>query len=223
MRALLYPLLIISICFMFFSGCVEEKPKFQLKDWKVINDMGVPKLQIKFSTTKGVELTLTNPDGVKTDWNYIEPGVTGAKLRMSDYGRTPAPGTYTLIIKDVLGREVTPPLAFNFSGAKLKIVGITPTWKYYEYLGYYSLTNLAIEVENMGDLPAYISKGELNIDGKIETVYYLTECVLPKETRTITDSVYISDISPGTCALTITLKDSADAIMATYSTEVTPS
>jgi len=199
----------------------KETPQFQLKEWKVINDDGVPKLQIKFSATKSVDLTLTDPDGVKTDWSYVELGVTGAKLRMSDYGKTPLPGTYTLIIKDALSGEAAPSLAFNFSGAKLKITDVTPTWEYYKYLGFYSLTSLAIKVRNTGDLPAYINRGELNIDGQTETMYYLTECVLPKETRTITDSVYISGISPGTYTLTITLKDKSGTIMATYNTEVT--
>jgi len=200
----------------------KETPQFQLKEWKVINDDGVPKLQIKFSANKSViKLTLIDPDRVETDWSYVELGVTGAKLRMSDYGRTPLPGTYTLIIKDALSGEAAPPLAFNFSGAKLKITDVTPTWKYYKYLGFYSLTSLEIKVRNTGDLPAYINRGELNIDRQTETMYYLTECVLPKETRTITNPVYISGISPGTYTLTITLKDKSGTIMATYNTEVT--
>jgi len=199
----------------------KETPQFQLKEWKVINDDGVPKLQIKFSANKSViKLTLIDPDGVETDWSYVELGVTGAKLRMSDYGRTPPAGTYTLLIKDILDREVASPLTFNFSRANLKIINVTPTWEYYKYRNY-SLTSLAIKVRNTGDLPAYINRGELNIDGQTETMNYLTECVLPKETRTITDSVYISGISPGTYTLTITLKDKSGTIMATYNTEVT--
>ncbi|RLI86906.1 MAG: hypothetical protein DRO98_04780 [Archaeoglobales archaeon] len=96
----------------------------------MINDMGVPKLQIKFSATKSVELTLTDPDGVKTDWSYVELGVTGAKLRMSDYGRTPPPGTYTLFIKDALGREVAPPLTYLIGLLFGLIVLISKKWSF---------------------------------------------------------------------------------------------
>ena len=200
----------------FLAGCAEEEVQFQLEEWKVVNEMDVPKLQIKFSATDNVELTLLDPDGVETDWVYTEKGVTGAKLRMADYGKTPPSGTYTLLVKDSLGEQITS-LTFNFSGAKLKVIGVTPTWQYWSFLEYYALEDLAIKVENTGDLPAYITEVEINIDGEmIDTAHPVTQCILPKEAKTITISTYISEISPGTHTLKITLRDSAETVMATY-------
>ena len=74
-----------------------------LKSWEVIDDNGAPSLVMSFNASNDVWLHITDPDGVETDRELIEQGITGAKLRLAGYKEIPQAGTYTLIVKDKYG------------------------------------------------------------------------------------------------------------------------
>lgn len=191
----------------------------------------MPALKLKFSAKNDTELILLNPDGKKVDLYRVKYGMTEAELEMSVFDEvTPKPGTYTLIVKDPTGKQIDT-YKFDFKGAKLQIVGVEPDWDHMKILKTYLLSRLTIKVKNTGDLPAVVTKAEVNLDGKKGTVYYApTACLLPNESRIyylggVVSGVMIQipeELSGDTYNLTVTLKDSG-SVLATYSTKVTVS
>jgi len=197
-----------------------ESVAFELKKWQVIDDSGVAALKISFSATKDLKFLLTDPAGVEVGFEYAELGVTGARLWMAGYGETPPAGVYTLLVKRYEG--IVNSIAFDFEGASLEVIDVETSWEYFESLEYYILDELTIVVANHGDLPAYIDKVKLKLDGEAETLYIFNGAVLSGKELMLTPSVYISDIPPGKYELTLKIKDSAGETLASYSGTVKP-
>jgi hypothetical protein len=175
-----------------------------------------------FNASNAVWLHLTDPNGVETDFRKrIEKGITGAKLRLAGYKEIPQAGTYTLIVKDKYG-DIIFTKEISFIGADVSIVKCTPSWKYYEWSDKYTLDSLTISVKNKGDLPAYIDKADVSINGKVSSLW-LSEVVLQNQEKTIAENTYISDITSGEHEMIVTLKDSSKNIITTYTTDVVPS
>lgn len=206
---------------VFSSGCVKQETEISLKSWEVIDDNGVPSLVMSFNASNDVWLHITDPNGVETDRERIEQGITGAKLRLAGYKEIPQAGTYTLIVKDKYG-DIIFTKEISFSGADVSIVKCTPSWKYYEWSDKYTLDSLTISVKNKGDLPTYIDKADVSIDSKVSSLW-LSEVVLQNQEKTIAKNTYISDITSGEHEMIVTLKDSSKNILTTYTTDVIPS
>ena len=206
---------------VFSSGCIKQETEISLKSWEVIDDNGAPSLVVSFNASNDVWLHITDPNGVETDRERIEQGITGAKLRLAGYKEIPQAGTYTLIVKDKYG-DVIFTKEISFTGADVSIAKCTPGWKYYEWSDKYTLDSLTISVKNVGDLPAYIDKADVRIDGKVSSLW-LSEVVLQNQVKTIAKNTYMGDISSGKHEMTVILKDYSKNIISTYTTEVVPS
>ena len=133
------------------TGCAA-KTKFELSEWKVIDDEGYATLQIKFTATKSIMLSLIDPDGFDVDTDYCGEGVTASQLRLTkEMYTTPKAGQYKLIVEDEKGVVATE--TFTFTGAKVTIsdvsIGEKVNWK----------------MKNEGDLPYYPSGGKVTING----------------------------------------------------------
>ncbi|VUT27906.1 MAG: hypothetical protein SYNGOMJ08_00461 [Candidatus Syntrophoarchaeum sp. GoM_oil] len=211
---------IVSVCFV---GCVEPpKTEFSLKSWEVIDDNGAPSLIMSFNASNDVWIHVTDPDGVETDFRKrIENGITGAKLCLAGYKEIPQAGTYTLIVKDKYG-DIIFTKEISFIGIDVSITKCTPSWKYYKWSDKYTLDSLTISVKNEGDLPAYIDKADVTIDGKVSSLL-LSEVVLPNQDKTIAKNTHINDIMSGEHEMTVILKDRSKNTVSTYTTEAVPS
>jgi len=177
---------------------------------------------VQFTVTAPVSLRLISPDGVQTGSGYAENRVTAVILNMAGYYETASAGAYTLIVEESLGTQVATS-TFDFLGGSASISGVTLTWSWSTWSLDYTLEGISFKVSNTGDLPVCIyCGGGVSIDGQME-VLYLSDVVLPGEQKTITKSLYISGISSGQHTLTLTLKDSKDNVVCSYSGLVTPS
>lgn len=197
-----------------------EPVAFELKKWEVIDDNGVAALQISFSATEDLTFVLTDPAGLEVGFEYAQLGVTGARLWMAGYGETPPAGEYTLLVKRY--DEFVDSIAFDFEGASLEVIDVETSWEYFEFLDYYTLDELTVVVVNHGDLPAYIDRVRLKLDGEAETLYIFNGAVLPGKELMLTPWVYISGIPAGKHGLTLKIKDSAGETIASYSGTAKP-
>jgi hypothetical protein len=195
--------------------------QFALTGSQAVNDSGHAALRVQFTATAPVYLRLISPDGIQTGSDYADNGVTAVVLDMAGYYETASAGTYTLIVEESSGTRIATP-TFNFLGGSGAISEVTPTWSWSTWSLDYTLEGISFKVSNTGDLPVCIYGGEVSIDGKKETLF-MSDVVLPGEQKTIIESLYISGISSGQHTLTLTLKDSENEVVCSYSGTVTPS
>jgi hypothetical protein len=203
------------------DGDLTTLTQFTLTGSQVVNDSGQAALQVQFTASAPVSLRLVGPDGVQTGSGYAENGVTAVILDMAGYYETASAGAYTLIVEEFLGTQITTS-TFNFLGSSASISGVTLTWSWSAWSLDYTLEGISFKVSNTGDLPLCIYEGEVSVDGKKATLF-MSDVVLPGEQKTTTDTLYISGISSGQHTLTLTLKDSKDNVVCSYSGTVTPS
>jgi len=77
-----------------------------------------------------------------------------------------------------------------------------------------------ITLKNTGDLPTFISKGLLIINGKTEELYFFSEDLEPGKEKTISTPVYIYDL-PKTFSATLKLYNDKDEEVVSYSFQAT--
>lgn len=195
--------------------------QFTLTGSEVVTNIGHPALQVQFTATDYVSLTLTNPDGVQTGSASAEKGVTAVILAMAGYYETPDAGAYTLIVEESSGAQIATH-TFTYLGGSASISDVSLTWYWLTLSLDYTLEGISFKVKNAGDLPVCVYEADLSIDGNGETAY-ISEAVLPGEEKTMTETTSLSGISSGQHTLTLTLKDSEDNVVCTYTTNVTPS
>jgi hypothetical protein len=200
---------------------VAEETEFQLTDWAVVDHYSTAALQLTFTTTRDVDLLLTNPDGMEADSERIYGWQTETYLDLADYREVPDSGEYTLTVRDGVGTTIATQ-TFNFIGTQLTISEVSLTWTYWEYSDEYWLQGMSFSVTNDGDLLAYVAQVRVSLDGK-EDSWPMYENVLPSEKKVFQPLIYIYDIAPGDKNLTIELLDGAGEVIASYSATVTPS
>ena len=199
--------------------------EFRLTEWRMIDDNGRPALQIAFTNAGGIYLTLTDPDGIKVNYMYIQRGVTGGKLDLhGDIGEIPKAGQYRLIAREGLMGEIIATETLSFEGAKATISDVKLTWGYWTQ-GYVHLKDIRYNIRNDGDIPVYIRKCKLVIGDKESSSAYgdARGDVPPGDEKTIrTGTVTITDIIPGEYAANLELRDGTDKIVCSYSFAVVP-
>jgi len=221
LRHIIYGIIIINFLFCSISILtIANTATFTLKSWEVIDDDGYPGLLIKFDVTENVELTMLNPDGVQVDWDYVDETEHGVNIDLAGYHETPKSGTYIFVVKTSWPEVTIFTKDFTFNRPDLSIIDIQPTWKYYENLRYYSMTNIDVTINNSGDLPIYPVQGRVELNGESDSLWFSSSVVMPNEQKTISASVYMSDIDSGTYTLILFLEDGDDANIGTYSKTV---
>ena len=210
-------LLMSSMSMLSENASAQE---FTLNSWEVADDDGYPSLLIKFDVTDSAEMQLTDPDGVKVDYEYVDVFEHGVYMHLAGYHDTPKVGTYEFVVTAGWPEYQIFSKRFTFNGPDLSITDVHPNWKYYENLEYYALNDLNITVKNNGDLPIYPDEAEIKIDGERDDMYLSHPTIMPNEEKSITDSAYIIGISPGEYTLTVTIKDNEDVNIAAYTEPV---
>jgi hypothetical protein len=206
-----------------YPDVVTTRTDFTLTGSQVAADSGSAAVRVQFTATGPITLRLTGPDGAEAGVGYAEKGVTAVLLDMAGYYETPSPGTYTLIVEESGGVQIATS-TFNYAGGRASVSEVALTWSWSSWSLDYTLGGISFKVNNTGDLPICTYKGEMSLDGNKETLLMSSAVVLPGEQKTITDTLlYISGVSSGQHTLTLTLKDSEDKVVCTYSGTVTPS
>ncbi len=180
---------------------VPSVKPFTLTGWKVTDYQQRPYLVIEFSPTKGVYLSLTDPDGLEIPYSsYVAEGITGAKLQMTaNWMEIPKAGKYSLLVKDLYRKLMTTLPVADFQGTKLSVVDVSVRRDY--------ITNtFRIDVVNEGDLPAYIASADIWVNGEHPSVFTENAVVLPGESTSISCEWYSAGELPSTLTTEIKLK-----------------
>jgi PGF-CTERM protein len=172
--------------------------------WKVYDDNGYPTLLVKLHTNVAGTLHLLDPDGLKVSSGYITKEDIATKLRMGKYQTTPKAGKYTLTVYrvDLSGTKIAEKV-FEFEGAKISIESIDPEFE--ESFGDYYLDGVRVIIENKGDLPAYIEKVVVTVDGKREHSWHESISIGPmsESVADLYSGSYISEIESGDKKVTV--------------------
>ena len=199
---------------------VTPSPKpagFSFKEYKVLVRHMTGTLYVRFETDRNVELKLIGPDGVEKDSAIVTPEETGAYLYMGDFASTPDPGAYKLVAIDLWGKVFEK--EFVFTGFSVEVLSVDFESSYSEFSGY-TISKVFITLKNTGDLPTFISKGLLIINGKTEELYFFSEDLEPGKEKTISTPVYIYDL-PKTFSATLKLYNDKDEEVVSYSFQAT--
>jgi hypothetical protein len=201
---------LLLLCSMVVPSGKALAVDFTLSSWEVVNDSGYPGLLLTFDITDDVEMRLNDPDGVEVDYQYVDQSERLVYMHLAGYGMTPKPGTYELLVTPRWAEEIIFRREFTFQGADLFVAEVEMTWDWRLFY------EVAIAVENNGDLPAYLAGGAVRIQDEEDSLAYSTTLIMPGEGETITDEVYVK-IPSGTYPIDITLTDHGGDIVTSYS------
>jgi hypothetical protein len=126
----------------------------------------------------------------------------------------------TLFEEAEISTNKYPALGGTLKDSQATIVQVSLTWGYGSW-GYFSVDNIEVTIRNDTEFPIDIDKAQLTIDGK-QGIRYIAEIILPGEEKTISRSIYVTEVGPGEKTLSLELRDSCDVVVGTYSSQVTP-
>lgn len=196
--------------------------QFTLTGSQVIADGNSPALQVQFTATDYISLRLTNPDGVQIGSASADKGVTAVILDMAGSYKTAAAGVYTLIVEESSSTQIAQH-TFTYLGGSASISDVSLTWYWSTLTLDYTLEGISFKVSNSSDLPVSVYEADLSVDGGQE-VFYIPDVILPGGQKTATDTtLFLSGISSGQHTLTLTLRDSDEKVVCTYTANVMPS
>ena len=183
---------------------LPEIANTEVTSWKVYDDNGYPTLLVKLHTNVDCKYRLLDPDGLKVSSGYITKEDLATKLWMGKYQTTPKAGKYTLTVyrADLSGTKIAEKV-FEFNGAKISIESIDPEFE--EGYKDYRMDDVRVIFENKGDLPAYIEKVVVTVDGKRDCSLYESVSIDPmsESVADISSGIYISGIEPGDKKVTV--------------------
>lgn len=101
------------------------------------------------------------------------------------------------------------------------VVEVTPSFILQNV--YYRLQSLSIKVKNTKDVTVNVAGGQFSLDGGNVFTFTSPQAILPGETRTLSVSTVVDGVTKGSKQLSLTLKDSQNAVLATYTATVSVS
>jgi hypothetical protein len=207
---------------------------FNLIGYSVVSSSssGLPSLKITFTGSDIPKVfRLINPAGEQTGYDYTNQGESTAFLGMADYRGRYVPGEYELITENVLGKQIASNL-LPFVGAQTSITGLSLSWEKVTYWGLlppdYSLNILSVDIMNSGDLPSFVSIGQIYVDGqsKGSPLFYPISWpgvpIFPGTGVTLYPSYASVTVSEGTHTLTLELYDATGQLVCAHSTSIIP-
>jgi hypothetical protein len=194
--------------------------------------LGLPSLKITFAGSDIPKVfRLINPAGEQTGYDYTNQGESTAFLGMADYRGRYVPGEYKLITEDVLGKQIASNL-LPFVGAQTSITGLSLSWEKVTYWGWlppdYSLNIFSFNIMNSGDLPSFVSTGQIYVDGQSKGSFLFNPIswpgvpIFPGAEVPLYPSYASVTVSEGTHTLTLELYDATGQQVCTYSRDITP-
>ncbi|MCK4398306.1 MAG: hypothetical protein KAV25_04870 [Methanophagales archaeon] len=194
----------LALIIIIYPVSGQITPTFEVISWEAYDDDGSPTLLLKFYTNVGSTFQLLDPDGLGVSSGYIAKQNLATKLRMGKYQTTPKAGKYTLIVyrADLSGTKIAEKV-FEFNGAKISIESIDPEFE--EGYKDYRMDDVRVIFENKGDLPAYIEKVVVTVDGNRDCSLYESVSIDPmsESVADISSGIYISGIEPGDKKVTV--------------------
>ena len=151
------------------------EPEFSLHSCEVIDNYGFPSLAISFDASSNVSLHLYDPSGNETDTLNVDKYTKKTKLHLTDYWNTAPAGNYTLTVTNQIG-DIVFERKLPFKGAALSMV---------KYTSRLNVGVLIMHVKNDGDLPIYLSDGEIRVDGKKVALSFGIVGISPDQEKTI--------------------------------------
>jgi len=175
-----------------------------------------------------LKLELFDPNGSRIDVKYVSKDDLGdgnetVKLNIWEIGEDSKPGTYSLLVKDPKGKIVYNSTITFEKGAKLRIEDVLI--EDITYVGgvvnRYYISKMRLFLSNNGDLPAFIDKAVLLVDGK-KTEKDLFLGIPPIEVKEIKlySTKLSSGLESGKYTLTIKLYSHEGCELASYKTEL---
>jgi hypothetical protein len=126
----------------------------------------------------------------------------------------------TLFEEAEISTDKYPALGGMLKDTQATIAQVSLTWGYGDW-GYYSLDNVEFIIRNDTEFPIDIDEARLTIDGK-QAIPGIGEIILPGEEKTVSRSIYVTEVGPGEKTLSVELRDPCDVVVGTYSSQVTP-
>lgn len=193
----------------------------------------LPSLRITFTDSNSPKsFYLINPNGEQTGSDYTVAGESTAFLQMADYSSRFVPGEYKLTTNNAYGVKIASD-SLLFNGAQASITGLSLSWQKVTYWGFlppdYSISSFSFNAMNSGDLPCFVSIGQIYIDGQSKGSFLIYPSsypgfpILPGAEVTLYPSYFSVETSEGTHMLTLQLYDSTGQEVCTYSTSIIPS
>ena len=179
----------------------KPPPGCEIVSASVVMRNKVAHLYVKFATSVTAALKLIGPDGEEKSSDIVSPDETAVYLPMSTYGETPLPGKYKVVMESLYGKLAEK--EFEFSGYEVKAVKLEFEKKWYEYLGG-SLLGVIVHLENSGDLPTYVVKARLTLDGETKIIDVFPEPV-PPGSSSIKVNAYASGLKAGSHMVKVVL------------------
>lgn len=192
------------------SGCATlglGGPSISATDTGVTSD-GVPYLAFEYSTDDYATALLENPENQIVDKRELSPEENQSALALGE----PQAGSYSLVLQQ--GGETKVEKEVVYDGPSPEIVEVEPTWSGA------TLEEVAVTVENTGDLPTRISSGSYSARAQSVSQDSMYRWVEPNGTTTVTlSSGYQGAISieePGEANVAVRLETSNNTLSTTF-------
>lgn len=179
---------IVGLLAIGFSGCVDNEksapteiptPIYKV-EYSTIADAGISYLKVKVTgISQDYKVILSDPNGSTTGIAYISKddmidGVETVDVQMSEYGKTPKTGAYTLLIKQILPEDVVYVTKPVFKKVLIDLGDIKfESSKYCYGTCEYTITKVKFTITNYGDIPVIINYALVGIGGE---KYPATSC-----------------------------------------------
>ena len=167
---------------MILGGCIQQQNPVKKSPYNISVSVSGEYIILNIEgPPQDLTAVLSNPSGATIDIAYIDhvlllDGHETIGLYLGEY---PIPGTYHIYVADNKS-SVIYHTVWTFTGPKLKITNVS-----YEQ-GF--LTDLAITIANVGDLPIEITKIHLKI-GAINKTFTCYETIKPNSETTIIETL----------------------------------
>ena len=204
-----------------FSGCIVNLDSCKIISYSITDRDGYATLSLHTNVSGSVVIELIGTDGSLLDEQKPLEGEHTLLFNLGDYHKIPPAGEYTIKSLDRYGSVISKE-TIALSTPELSITGIDASW--WREIGRYTLIEVSLGVENSGDVPVYIGKIEVGIDGLENSSAYIFDGVVnPDSTATISASIYIPGISSSEHNLSCRVFDTDDKLLTSANFTDTPS
>ncbi|HEC81668.1 MAG TPA: hypothetical protein ENI42_04515, partial [Thermoplasmatales archaeon] len=197
-----------------FLGCVTlfQTSSCRFVSYDVVDDDGYVAVRVEVNATGEVTLKLFDPSDKIVEEKQLDEGLQIVTLDLGGYHEMPSSGSYTLRAYGEL-EDVVAEKRFVVSPPSLSISGFSGEW-WKEGMGSYSLIEVVLSVKNTGNVPVYLKKMNVTVDGSTFSAFIFDGVVEGGETKEIAASFYIPDLADVEHGLTVDVFDFSGGMMA---------
>lgn len=190
---------------------------FNLQECKIVVYANRISLLVMFTTYLDAKMIVIGPDNKTISTVYVKPSDREAYLALAPPGVLPKPGTYKLVVVDLLGNKLYE-RTLVLHGPSIKVLDVKME-KSWDDIVKGVIKELNITVANNGDMPAFIHKLIVQVDKRNYTIP-VQLIVIPIGKIELDFPTTIADIDKGDHNLTIILMGREGTILAIYNTTI---